>query len=190
MPFQPATRVRSGIGRFIFAVGVAAGLLAVGVPAALASPQPAVAPRAAAAIAAAQTPSAQLVIGELNPYTARSYKLSASYSGCIFSVGDRYEGTGGAAVGMAVISCPTPHTYRVQVYLDFHDYANGQEYTYRENANGTPYYNYNVGVWTGCATNVYAYWTTYARISIDGSTYSGFFKSHSNQYYLAGSSCR
>ncbi len=189
MPFQPATRVRSGIGRFIAAVGVAAGLLAAGVPAALASPQPAAAQRAAAAIQAAATPSAQLVVGELNPYTARSYKLAAPYGGCTFSVGDRYEGTGGGAVGMAVISCPTPHTYRILVYLDFHDYNNGKEYTYEKNTEGTPYLNYDAWAATGCATNVYAYWTTYAKISIDGTPYSGFFKSESNKYYSAGSSC-
>jgi hypothetical protein len=185
---RPVTRVRAGKRRLTFALGVAAGLLALSAPAAVASTQP-TALLDAAATPPAKTASAQLVIGQLNPYTTRSYKLAAPYGGCVFSVGDRYEGPGGAAVGMAAISCPSPHTYRVLVYLDFHDYANGKEYTYRHNVKGTPYYNYNAGVWSGCATSVWAYWTTYAKISIDGNPYSGFFKSDSNQYYSAGPNC-
>jgi hypothetical protein len=189
MPFQPAARVRSGIGRVVFAVAVTAGLLAVGVPAALASPQPVAAPHAAAAVSTAAT-TCTPVVGQINPCTAKPYPLPAPYTGCTLWVGDRYEGTNGAAVGEAVVSCPTPHTYRMLVYLDYHDYANGQEYTYQENVQGTPYYNYDAYVATGCATNVWAYWTTYARISIDGHPYSGFYKSDSNKYYSAGSSCR
>ena len=190
MPFQPATRVRRGIGRVVFAVAVAAGLLAVGVPAALASPQSPAAPRtAAAALTAAATPCTP-VVGQINPCTAKPYPLPAPYTGCTLWVGDRYEGSNGAAVGETVVSCPTPHTYRFLVYLDYHDYANGQEYTYEENVKGTPYYGYTGGAWTGCATNVQANWTTYAEISIDGNPYSGFYKSDSNEYYSAGSSCR
>ena len=181
---------RNGMKRLAVALGAAAGLLALGVPAAQASTHSAATPSAAAASTASRASgSQQLSVGQLNPYTARYYSLAAPYSGCTFAVGDRYEGSGGAAVGMATISCPSAHTYRVLVYLDYHDYANGQEYTYRSNTRGAPYYEYGLGVWTGCATNVSAYWTTYARISIDGSAYSGFFKSQSNQLYSAGPNC-
>jgi hypothetical protein len=179
-------RVRTGAKRLIFTLSAAVCLLALGVPAALAATQPAIVPSAAALV---MTTSKQPVAGQLNPYTARSYALGGSYSGCVFSAGDRYEGPGGAAVGMATISCPSPHTYRILVYLDYHDYANGREYTYRENVSGSAYYNYGASAWTGCAASVSAYWTTYAKISIDGSPYSGFFKSDSNQFYAAGSSC-
>lgn len=130
LAFSPLPRLRTGMKRLVFALGAAAGLLALGVPAAQASTHPAVVPSSAAARTAMGTASAQqLIVGQLNPNTARSYPLAAPYSGCTFYVGDSYEGSGGGAVGMATISCPSLHTYRIRVYLDYHDYTNGQEYT-------------------------------------------------------------
>jgi hypothetical protein len=173
--------------RHILALGTAVGLLALGAPvAAQASTHPTAVPRAARS--ARPAASQGLVIGKLNPQTAVTYDLNAPYAGCTFSVGDRYEGTGGAAVGMAVAGCPSNHTFRILVYLDYETISGGQ-YTWRENANGTPYYTSGLSVWTGCGRNLDAYYTTYAKISIDNSPYSGFFESKYEQPYDAGSNC-
>lgn len=178
------------VKRLILALGTTAGLLALGAPvAAQASTHPAVAPSAAAARPAARAAAAQqLIVGQLNPYTAVPHYLVAPFNGCTFAVGDRYEGSGGGAVGMATISCPSPHTYRIVVYLDYQA-NNGQDYTYRSNTAGTPYYGYSAGVWTGCVTNVSTNWTTYASISIDGSPYSVYFLSGKDKPYAAGPNC-
>ena len=128
--------------------------------------------------------AATLQIGELNPYTANDWQLGS----CYFDVGDRYEGSGGAAVGMATISCPTEHTYRIRVFLD--DYWNGKTYTEKENVNGTPQYGYKASVFTGCAVNTYQpYWITYAQVSVDGGAYTGFYTSPYGSY-SAGPYCR
>jgi hypothetical protein len=177
--------------RIILALGTAAGLLAVGAPvAAQASTNISTAPKAAwSATKATRAAAAQgLVVGQLNPYTAVTYYLNAPYAGCTFSVGDRYEGSNGAAVGMAVADCPSYHTFRILVYLDYETTSGGQ-YTWQNNVSGTPYYTYDLGVSTGCGRNLDANYTTYARISIDGSPYSGLFQSGYEEPYNAGSSC-
>lgn len=174
------------VKRLILALGTTAGLLALGAPvAAQASTHAAVAPNAAGARAAT---AQQLIVGQLNPQTAITYYLVAPFNGCTFSVGDRYEGSGGAAVGMATINCPSPHTYRIVVYLDYQA-NNGQDYTYLSNTAGTPYYGYGESAWTGCVTNVSTKWTTYASISIDGSPYSVYFLSGKDKSYSAGPNC-
>ena len=179
------------VKQLTLALVTAAGLLAVGAPvAAQASTNVTAVPKAAwSAKSATRAAAAQaLVIGQLNPYTAVTYHLNAPYTGCTFSVGDRYEGTNGAAVGMAVANCPSYHTFRILVYLDYETTSGGQ-YTWQKNVSGTPYYTYNLGVWTGCGRNLDANYTTYASISIDGSPYSGLFQSGYEKSYNAGSSC-
>lgn len=183
---------RKGVKRLILAVTAAAGgLLAFCVPvAAQAATHTTVTPTVAwSAKAPAKEVAAQgLVVGELNPYTELTYHLSAPYAGCTFSVGDRYEGNGGAAVGMAVANCPSSHTFRILVYLAYETTSGGQ-YTWQQNVNGTPYYTSGLSVWTTCGRNLDANYTTYARISIDNSAYSGYFQSGYEKPYNAGSSC-
>lgn len=168
--------------RLILALGAAAGLLALGAPAVVQAPQ---------AVAATRTvpehvtlTAATLQVGALNPATAYDWPLGS----CYFDVGDRYEGSGGAAVGMATISCPTEHYYRIKVYLD--DYWNGKTYTEAENVNGTSQYGYKASVNTGCVENTYQpYWITYAQVSIDGGPYTGFYNSP-YEPYSSGPYCR
>jgi hypothetical protein len=133
------------------------------------------------AVAAAPVASAQV-----NPYTgtAMTYHLNAPYSGCVLTVGDRYEGTGGPAVGEADISCPTSHTYRILVDIYYSAQYNGTQYTVPGNNSGTPYY----GTYDEVYTPAYCgnlYWTVYAWISIDGSPYSGYFASAYSKHYDA-----
>jgi hypothetical protein len=175
--------------RLILALGTAAGLLAFGTPMAAQASTHLPAPPRAAAASRSTTNCTTPQVGQMNWCTAKSYPLAAPWNGCYFSVGDRYEGSGGAAVGMAELDCPYGVTGRILVYLDYHDYANGQEYTYTENTHGTPYYGSSVVTWTGCARTIAEYWTTYAKVSINGSPYSAFFKSKDNQYYSAGPNC-
>jgi hypothetical protein len=168
--------------RLILALGAAAGLLALGAPAVAQASQAAAATQTAPEHVALT--AATLQVGDLNPAFAYDWPLGS----CYFDVGDRYEGSGGAAVGMATISCPTEHYYRIKVYLD--DYWNGNTYTEEENVNGTQQYGYKASVYTGCAENTYQpYWITYAEVSIDGGPYTGFYNSP-YEPYSAGPYCR
>lgn len=133
------------------------------------------------AVAAAPAASAQV---NPNTGTALYYHLNVPYSGCVLAVGDRYEGTGGPAVGEADISCPTSHTYRILVYIYYSTQYNGTQYTVPGNTSGTPYYGTSVDVYTpGYCGNLY--WTIYARISIDGSAFSGYLDSVYSVHYDA-----
>jgi hypothetical protein len=185
-PASTAPRKTGRTKRLILAVSAAAGLLALGAPvAAQASSHPA--PNAAAVTRTAPEhvtlTAATLQVGDLNG--AYDWPLGS----CYFDVGDRYEGNpGGAAVGMATISCPTEHTYRIKVFLDYWNGSN--TVTATENVNGTPQYGYKASVATGCDENVYhPYWITYAQVSIDGDPYSGFYNSPYGSYQ-AGPYCR
>jgi hypothetical protein len=191
MDMAPATARKAGgrVRRLALAVTAAAGLLAFCAPvAAQASARPAAVPGAArTARPTATAATAQgLVVGQLNPSTAAYVNLAAPYTGCTLWIGDRYEGAGGAAVGMAEIQCPTYHTYRVQVYLAYQT-ASGP-YFWQQNLNGTPIYGTGSDVWTGCGRNLSASYTTYARVSIDGSSYSPWWYGQTLGY-SAGPNC-
>jgi hypothetical protein len=172
--------------RLALAISVAAGLLALGAPAAAHASTSAA---SSAAVTRTVSAASALQVGDLNGVIP--WALTGAYAGCYFDVGDRYEGNpGGAAVGMAKISCPTPHYYRIKVYLDYT--VNGTPYTASENVNGTLYYGYSASVPTGCVENVSEpHWITYAQFSIDNLPYSNVWATYGGiGPYAAGPYCR
>ena len=174
---------RARMRGLILALGATAGLLALGVPAAQASTHSAGAPTAVAAAHASPTAISPVAS---NGSQKEWYWSSGPYAGCVLWVGDHYR-TDGWAAGEADIKCPTPHTYRLKVYLDYL-LTNGNLRTVEENTAGNPYYGYGYyDVWTGsyCGGGRY-YWTTYASVSFDGGSYSPLYDSQPNKPYQPG----
>jgi hypothetical protein len=117
------------------------------------------------------------------PYECEQYPLAAPYTGCYVQVGD-HQRPDGWAQGAAWVDCPSKHTYRVLLYLDVMNSINNPAFTAEEDPNGTPVSAVGENDLTlksycgGPARN----WETYARISIDGSAYSGYFTSQYGSY--------
>jgi hypothetical protein len=115
---------------------------------------------------------------DVAPYECEQYSLAAPYSGCYVQVGDYYR-TDRWAQGAAYVGCPAKHTYRMLLYLDVMSSSNKPDFTAVENTNGSPIYGVQENIVT---TKSYCggparSWEMYARISIGGSAYSGYFTS-------------
>jgi hypothetical protein len=192
-----ARTVRSRAKRAALALAAAASLLALSAPiaahastrsSALAPLVPAVA-RVSAAPATAAAP--RLPAGQFTgsgttctystivaTYECEQYPLAAPYTGCYVQVGD-YQRADRQAQGAAWVGCQSKHTYRVLLYLDVMNSINNPAFTAEEDPSGTPVSAAGENDLTlkaycgGPARN----WETYARISIDGSAYSGYFTS-------------
>jgi hypothetical protein len=116
---------------------------------------------------------------------AQEYVFGGAYAGCTLWVGDQYR-TDGQAQGEADIRCPSYHTYRMRVYLEFSYYQNGAgQGLLADNVAGTPITSYGEDATTAGVCGYSGYWTTYVSYSIDGSPYSGWYHSTPNSHYPA-----
>jgi hypothetical protein len=115
---------------------------------------------------------------------AQEYVFSGAYAGCTLWVGDQYR-TDSQAQGEADIWCPSYHTYRMRVYLEF-SYQNGaSQVPLADNVAGTPITSYGEDATTAGVCGYSGYWTTYVSYSIDGSPYSGWYQSTPYSHYAA-----
>ena len=113
---------------------------------------------------------------------------SGPLKGCQLIVGDHYR-TDGRAAGQGNIWCNAAHNYSMTVYIDYSATSWGPLHTATSNtyswtgAAGTWYYDYTNGMCNlgGPATTYW--WTTYVKISIDGSSWLGWFTSAQNVPY-------
>jgi hypothetical protein len=116
---------------------------------------------------------------------AQEYVFSGAYAGCTLWVGDQYRADG-QAQGEADIWCPSYHTYRMRVYLEFSYSKTGAgQGLLADNVAGTPVTSYGEDATTGGVCGYSGYWTTYVSYSIDGSPYSGWYQSTPNSHYVA-----
>jgi hypothetical protein len=169
-----APRGGNHMKRLIFALGAAAGLLALGVPAAQAS-----------------THASGPTIVSVKPATGISNVASngngklwtitlSNGARCYWEIGDHYM-SNYTASGEADIKCPYAFTYTERVDLDYAYAVNGTNhyggssgwhYFYGAGGQYTDYWMKPGLCWPGSEPTLY--WTTFAWIRFDGGTYKAW----------------